>query len=123
MGNYYLFLMEREEKFKLKNTEYRREIGQKLSVAFREIAGRFGSIRRIYVFGSFIQGNFNHFSDIDMYAEGLGAEDYFEVKRLIEEMVGVDIDLFNDTDKTEFLERVKKRGEILYERKTGAVDC
>ena len=104
------------------NEELRNSIKKELEKSIISITNQFGAIQKIIVFGSFVNGGFNKFSDIDMYMMGLGAEDYFEVKRILEDMIDTDVDLYNDSDREEYIEKIKKRGVLIYERKTGIID-
>lgn len=48
--------------------------------------------------------------------DGLPSAEYYEVRRALEEIVGWDIHLFNQGDGKEFAERVKRNGNMVFER-------
>lgn len=122
MHPYYSFLIKRRDKKTESDKKFRDDIGKELDKALAHITENYKTIERIIIFGSFIEGGFNRFSDLDIYAEGLCAEDYFEVKRTLEDIIGLEVDLFNNGDKKEFIESIKKRGLTVYERKTRIAD-
>lgn len=40
----------------------------------------------------------------------------------MEDIIGLEVDLFNNGDKKEFIESIKKKGLTVYERKTRIAD-
>jgi predicted nucleotidyltransferase len=67
--------------------------------------------------------DFNSDSDVDLYMEELKAEEYFEVKRALEEMLNLNVDLYTQGDQHRFVERIKQSGVMIYERKNGVTNC
>jgi predicted nucleotidyltransferase len=122
MNPYYSFLEQREETARKKAAEFQVKTKERLDQAVKQITEQYPAIEQIVVFGSLVDDSFNEASDIDIYMEGLPSAHYFEARRLLEEITDLDIDLYNQGDRPEFIERVKKRGVIVYERKTGTID-
>ncbi len=81
----------------------------------------YGGIIKIIVFGSFISGSFNRASDLDLFLIGLDNKDYYDAKRHLEDIIGIDVDLYNN-EGDEFFKKIEKRGIVVYERETGIVD-
>jgi len=122
VGDYYSFLENREKAIKRINNEYREAAGQRLKSAIINFTGQYKSIERIFIFGSFVNGDFNRYSDIDIYMEGLSAADYYDARRKLEDMLGIDMDLYTDGDQKDFIEKIKRKGVLVYERETGITD-
>lgn len=123
MDKYREYLMEKEKRIKDDNAIYFESVNKVLPNVFKIVASRFVEIERIIVFGSFTDGSFKICSDLDLYIEGLSAANYFAVKRHIEELLDIDIDLYNDGDNKEFIQKIKSRGVVFYERKASHSDC
>ncbi|NJD03393.1 MAG: nucleotidyltransferase domain-containing protein [Ruminiclostridium sp.] len=117
MKEYKDFLNEKEKKKRQTSVLLREDLNKRLSGFLEIVANQFAGINKFIVFGSYAEGDFNEFSDLDIYAQGLGSEDYFEVKRLLEDLLDIEVDLHNDGDDVQFIEKIKARGIIVYERK------
>lgn len=116
MKKYIEHLHEKENRIKDINAKYYESVRSKIPCVMTSITGKYPEIEKVIVFGSFTDGRFNTSSDIDLYIQGLKASQYYEAKRFIEEITGIDIDLYTDTDNADFINKVKSRGKVLYER-------
>lgn len=86
--------------------------------AVQRVVADFPSIQRVFLFGSITRPKgFRADSDVDVGIEGLGVEDYFAVWRAIEK-VAPDwlIDVRDITQPSDFAERVRTTGKLIYER-------
>jgi len=86
--------------------------------AVRRVIVDFPSVRRVFLFGSITRPNgFRADSDIDVAIEGLGVADYFAIWRAIER-AAPDwlIDVRDITQPSDFAERVRATGKLIYER-------
>jgi predicted nucleotidyltransferase len=54
-------------------------------------------------------------SDIDIYVEDLEAKRYWDLWRELEELANQPVDLYCQLDDPVFVEKIKKRGELIYE--------
>lgn len=83
----------------------------------RAIAG-FPTVRRVFLFGSVIRENaFRADSDVDVAVEGLGVADYFPIWKAIEDAAPEwVIDVRDITQPSDFADRVRERGKLIYER-------
>jgi len=57
-------------------------------------------------------------SDVDILVEGLRPEEYFSLRRFLEERLERDVDLHSDTEPAVFVKKARERGACAYERKT-----
>lgn len=118
----YSYLYKREKEKKRKNEEFRIEIEKKLHDTLPEIVKQFNSIEKVIIFGSFLDERFKMNSDLDLYIEELTGEDFYILKRLLEDNLNIDLDVYTQTDDQAFINKVKERGEVLYERKNRNID-
>lgn len=81
---------------------------------FYEVLGRYG-VQRAYIFGSVVHGVCSHGSDIDLYVEEVSGEQFWALRRDLEEVSGFSVDLHDQSDDPDFVSKIKKRGEIFYE--------
>jgi len=72
-------------------------------------------ISRAFLFGSIRAGSCRKDSDIDLYVEGVDPESYWDLWREIEQHSGQTVDLYCDRDDPRFVQRVRERGELIYE--------
>lgn len=86
--------------------------------AVAQVAPRFPKVQRVYLFGSVTRpGAFRLDSDVDVAIEGLGVEEYFPVWRAIEEAApDWNIDVRDITAPSDFADRVRRTGRLIYER-------
>ena len=90
--------------------------------AIREILPRYPDVRRVYLFGSVtLEGHFGDHSDIDIALEGTSAEQYFDLWRELDRAVPDRfVDLREINEPSHFERRVRKRGELIYDRNADA---
>ncbi len=119
----YSYLYKREKEKKRKNEEFRVEIEKRLHATLPEIVTQFDSVKKIIIFGSFLDERVNLNSDLDLYIEKLTGEDFYRLKRLLEDKLNIDVDIYTQTDDQAFINKVIERGEVLYERKNRNIDC
>lgn len=72
-------------------------------------------IGRAFLFGSVLRGSSHGTSDIDLYVEEVSAEDYWALWRSLEEAAQHPIDLYCQLDDPVFVDKVRKRGKVIYE--------
>lgn len=72
-------------------------------------------VRKAIVFGSVASGFSRETSDIDILVMPLENSRYWDFRHELEEAVELPIDLYTDSDDPDFVEKIKSRGEILYE--------
>ncbi|MDI3548438.1 MAG: uncharacterized protein PWR10_2090 [Halanaerobiales bacterium] len=116
MKEYYACLSKREKEQQQTNKEYHKKIEQRLQKSLIEITNRFPAIKKIIIFGSYLNDRFNKNSDLDLYIEEITGEDFYNIKRILEDKLEIDVDIYTQTDSQEFIDKIKERGEILYER-------
>ncbi len=75
-------------------------------------------VLRAYVFGSVIRNSCRVDSDIDLYVEGVAPESYWDLWKEIEGYTREHIDLYCDRDNYRFIEKIKERGELIYEARS-----
>ena len=73
-------------------------------------------VQRIVLFGSVVKETCEESSDLDILAMPIPNERYWQCLHDLREAAGVDVDLYTQNDNAEFVEKVLKWGEILYER-------
>lgn len=71
MDKYIEFLLEKGKKIKEENINYYNTLNNKLRELLKQVGDRYEEIKRIIVFGSFIDGSFNTNSDMTV--------DYFKI--------------------------------------------
>jgi len=117
MKEYYKFLKTREEKKKLQVQKFRKRKKAELKDIIYELAADIDTLKIVIVFGSIIT-NKEHFPvDIDIYMEVISAEKYFPVQRKLEEALEMPIDLHTQAENESFIRKIKRKGEIIFERK------
>lgn len=75
---------------------------------------RYG-IKRVVLFGSIVKRNLSRFSDVDLFVMPLEKERYWDFSRELEGALEVPIDLYTQDDDPGFVEKIKSRGETIYE--------
>lgn len=108
----------RAERTRVERETRRTAAERVVTEAVQRVVVDFPSIRRVFLFGSVIRpSGFRADSDVDVGIEGLGVEDYFAVWRAIER-AAPDwlIDVRDITQPSDFAERVKATGKLIYER-------
>ena len=85
----------------------------------KPIAARYG-VERVFLFGSYVHGNVNHDSDIDLRIDRGAIEDYFELSGFHQELENVllrSVDVLTTGSlDNKFLSRIKKEEIVLYEQ-------
>lgn len=114
-----VYLRARQKQEYRMREQRRQAVLQAIRTAAHSILPRFLHIRRAYLFGSVLRpGALRSTSDIDVAIEGrLDAEEYFALWRELEQAVrGWPIDLVELDRDLPFAARVRKQGEVIYER-------
>ena len=106
------FIKRRQEelRFRYREAKSKRNIVNN----FRSIFIKY-SIKKAYLFGSILNQSCRPESDIDLYVEDLESDKYWEMWRDLEELANQPVDLYYQHDDSVFVEKVKKRGELIYE--------
>ena len=90
-----------------------REVAERVTAALRRLPG----VRRVFLYGSPVYRHFHEQSDIDIAVEGVKAADYFALWRDLEEaMPEWAVDLRDLVPGSEFGQRVRAKGLLIYER-------
>jgi predicted nucleotidyltransferase len=85
-------------------------VASELATVFK----RYG-IKRAYLFGSVTRGACSPGSDIDLYVEPVPPEKFWCLLHELEERAGQAIDLYCQRDDADFIGKIKRRGERIYE--------
>ena len=109
------FIKQREEFIRLCHEEAGRK--RKLVDSFRVIFKKYG-ITKAYLFGSIQKRSCLPHSDIDLYVEFLERHQYWNMWRDLEEMANHPVDLYCQFDDSIFVEKIKRRGELVYESRS-----
>lgn len=117
MSKYYSYIINREKTKRKISKIFKKEKEEQIKIIINDLVKEFDSIKQVILFGSFLSDHFSSSSDIDIYIENIPAEEYFDIRRRLEEFLMLDVDLYTQTDSKYFIERIKNRGEIIYERK------
>ena len=117
MSGYHDYLKKRENIQKEKIKGYKQQKRQKLQKSIEELSQKDGDLKQVILFGSFIHENYHLSSDLDLYLENISPEKYYKIKRFIEDRINMPVDLYTQTSDKKFIKKIKKRGEIIYERK------
>ena len=105
---------EAEKAFLAKRKELAAE---KIKILARELPRNF-SIRRMYLFGSLVDGHFHSLSDIDIAVEGLDDKHYLKALTIAQEIVRpfrLDLVLMEEAPPY-FKDKVRDRGVIVFEQ-------
>ncbi|RJP30998.1 MAG: hypothetical protein C4527_08660 [Candidatus Omnitrophota bacterium] len=73
-------------------------------------------VQRIVLFGSVLKERCEESSDLDILAMPIPNDRYWQCLHDLREATGVDVDLYTENDNAEFVKKVLRRGEIIYER-------
>ena len=111
-------LQVRTERERIARETRRAAAEQAVTGAIKRVVADFPGLKRVYLFGSVVRPNaFRSDSDVDVAVEGVNAADYFAVWQAIEAAApGWTIDLRDITRASEFAERVRMTGTLIYER-------
>lgn len=113
---YRSYMRKRKERERRKVRRYREKVRKKLEKILESVTDKYQSIERVIVFGSFTRDHFDENSDLDLYMSDPSAEEFYEIKRKLEEGLDIEVDLYTGTDDKKFIKKVEERGEILFER-------
>ncbi len=72
-------------------------------------------VKKAYLFGSVLRGYCHESSDLDLYVSPLEAERYWKCLADLSEILGTRVDLYTQSDDPVFVEKIKLRGELIYE--------
>lgn len=111
------FLNDREEKGKILIKEKKEDILNKFNTIISKIVHKYTSIQKIFIYGSILNNNFNISSDLDVYVEKISAREFWEIYRILNNEMNIEIDLNTQNDDAFLIENIKKHGKIIYERK------
>lgn len=103
----------KEEKYR----QERKERARILAVQCSKLLAQRYHVKRVYLFGSLVEGYYHSTSDIDLAVEGLSSDLYFKaLSDLWGESKGYRVDLI-PLEETDFSREIRKKGELLYEKK------
>lgn len=110
-------LAARQRRERERREALRRQVTQAVRAAAAAILPRFPRVRRAYLFGSILHA-LRVTSDVDIAVEGeLSAEEFFALWRELERAVPDQlVDLLELGRDLHFTDRVRARGEVIYER-------
>lgn len=115
-------LRQREESHYQVRERRRLAAREAIVAAVQSVLPHYPTVKRVYLFGSVTcAGAFHSNSDIDVAVEGVTTSDYFVLWRDLEEAVSdwmIDLRELNETSY--FSQRVRRQGELVYERKDPA---
>ena len=106
----WLIRIEKEKEKRRLEAQQRKDI----LPAFCTVFARYG-VQRAYIFGSVVHGVCLPGSDIDLYVEEVSGEQFWALRRDLEEVSAFPVDLHDQSDDPDFVAKIKKRGEIFYE--------
>ena len=105
----------------LKYREARKQCGRKEAEKVRALVSRLDKlflkygIEKAYLFGSVTRGSCRPDSDIDLYVEDIAIHEYWNLWRDLETFTDHDVDLYCQNDDPALIERIKQKGELIYE--------
>ena len=110
-------LQARAERERAEREARRAAAERAVAEAVRRAVADFPAVRRVYLFGSVTRENaFRADSDVDVAIEGLGGADYFPVWKAIEDAAPEwVIDVRDITQPSDFADRIRERGKLIYE--------
>jgi predicted nucleotidyltransferase len=72
-------------------------------------------VQKVVLFGSVADNSSEETSDLDLLAMPLAAENYWECRRELEQVLDCPIDLYTQDDEQTFVAKILQRGEVVYE--------
>jgi len=69
----------------------------------------------VILFGSVLENRMSSRSDVDILVDSLSAEEFFSFQCQLEERLNLTIDLHTMSEDRRFIEKMIKRGEVVYE--------
>ena len=112
LGNFSKFLKKRQEQTQLAAQEAVRR--QVLLKSLGPLFLKYG-ISRAYAFGSVLNAACRKDSDLDLYVEDLHPSSYWELWKELENQTGERVDLYCQRDERNFIQKIKERGQLIYE--------
>jgi len=73
------------------------------------------NIKKVILFGSVLENRMSVSSDIDILVTPLTADQFFNFQCRLEDMLNLTVDLHTMDEDSEFIEKIIKRGEVIYE--------
>ena len=105
--------LKKEEKRRLEQAKKARIVALQCS---RLLVEKY-KVKRVYLFGSLVEGYFRLSSDIDLAVEGLPPDLYFRaLSELWDKSKGYKVDLI-PLEEADYPDEIKQKGKILYEQK------
>jgi predicted nucleotidyltransferase len=102
---------QREEEIAVQNAASRKAALLEKGQAIFEHYG----IHKAILFGSVAKGKSSTISDIDIYAEPMPQEKYWQFRSDLEEALGYPIDVCTEYDTSKLIKRAVEAGEVVYE--------
>lgn len=110
------FLSAKEEKDRRTRESARQEVLARVEEAVAVVAPLF-PVERVYLYGSTLRGRRRPDSDVDLAVEGrLSPAEFFALWTELDRRLEYEVDL-RELAKLPFGEKVRREGELLYERK------
>ena len=110
------FLSAKEEKDRRTRESARQEVLARVEEAVAAVAPHF-PVERVYLYGSTLRGRRRPDSDVDLAVEGrLSPAEFFALWTELDRRLEYEVDL-RELAKLPFGEKVRREGELLYERK------
>lgn len=72
-------------------------------------------INKVILFGSAVESRMSTGSDVDILVDPLPAEEFFRFHCQLEERLNLAVDLHTVSEDKKFIEKIIKRGEVVYE--------
>ena len=110
------FLNDREEKERALIKGKKENLFYKFNKLIFELADKYNSIKKVYIYGSILNDNFNILSDLDVYIEEISAKEFWEIYRILNKSIDIEIDLYTQNDDPFLIKTIKNDGKIIYER-------
>jgi predicted nucleotidyltransferase len=73
------------------------------------------NIEKVILFGSVLENRMSVLSDIDILVTPLPADQFFNFQCQLENTLDLTVDLHTMDEDNEFIEKIIKRGEVIYE--------
>jgi len=110
----YTKLKESRRKKKLERTRRSAEIKSRILIKCIPIFEKYG-IKKVILFGSLALGNAGKYSDVDMLVIPLDNNYFWDFYREMVDALEIPLDLYNQEDDFRFIDKIKDRGEVIYE--------
>lgn len=107
-------LIEREKKQKLQQKALSRGIIEDLITKAVRVYKKY-NIKKAFIFGSVLNEECYDKSDIDLLVCGLSPKEFWSCQCELEDIMERRVDLYDETDEAEFVQKVMQRGRLIYE--------